>query len=384
MKTSRILAIGLAIFTMLFGAGNVVFPLGLGRATGSQVLFAALGLILTGVVVPLIGLVSTSLFDGDYKKFLGMAGRIPGSVITFICMLLVGPFGATPRCIALAHAALKWHLPQISLFVFSIFIAVSIFFATVKKSFIVDLFGRFLGPIKILLLFSIVIIGLLSSERPPISSLSSLDSFFKGIQEGYLTLDLIGTIFFSGLIISSIKSHHRPENPLSSKEVVIIGLKSGAIGGTLLGIIYIGFCLLAAKYGAHVSGVEQDQLLGALATLVLGARASILANVTMAMACLTTAIALTAIFADYLVRELFFGKIKYHYALLLTVTASFIMTNLGFSGIAHVIEPVAAFCYPTLIILSIANIAHVLWGFRYVQAITLMTFFTTLVAKFLI
>lgn len=383
MKTSRIIAVGLAIFTMLFGAGNVVFPLGLGRETGSQVLFAVVGLILTGVVVPLLGLVSTSLFDGDYKRFLGMAGRIPGAIITLICMLLVGPFGATPRCIALAHAALKWHLPQISLFVFSLVVAIGIYFATLKKSFIVDLFGRFFGPMKLLLLFSIVVMGLISCEQPPISALTSLGSFFKGIQEGYLTLDLIGTIFFSGLIISSIKAHNGAKNVLTPKEVVVIGLKAGLIGGTLLGIIYTGFCLLAAKYSVHVAGVGQDQLLGALATLVLGARASILANVTMAMACLTTAIALTAIFADYLMNQLFRGKIKYHYALLLTVTVSFIMTNLGFSGIAHVIEPVAAFCYPTLIVLSIANIAHVLWGFRHVQLVTLSTFFITLIAKFL-
>lgn len=384
MKTSRIVAVGLAIFTMLFGAGNVVFPLGLGRETGSQVLFAVMGLILTGVVVPLLGLVSTSLFDGDYKKFLGMAGKIPGAIITLICMLLVGPFGATPRCIALAHAAVRWYVPYLSPFVFSLLIAVGIFFATYRKNFIVELFGRFLGPLKLTLLFSIVIVGLLSSAQPEPSTFTALGSFFKGIQEGYLTLDLIGTIFFSGLIISSIKAYNGTNRTLTSNEVVVVGLKAGLIGGGLLGIIYTGFCLLAAKYGPQVVDIGQDQLLSALATLVLGPKASVLASMAMAMACLTTAIALTAVFAEYLSHELFFGRMQYHYALLLTVTSSFIMTNLGFSGIAHVIEPVAAFCYPTLIVLSLANIAYKMWGFRYVQVVTLTTFFGTLLVKFLI
>ena len=71
MKTSRIVSTGLAMFAMLFGAGNVVYPLALGRDIGHQVWFGLLGFVLTAVIVPLIGLVSTMLADGDYKLFLG-------------------------------------------------------------------------------------------------------------------------------------------------------------------------------------------------------------------------------------------------------------------------------------------------------------------------
>ena len=130
MQFMRVFSTGLAIFAMFFGAGNIVFPLMLGREVGSQMLFGVAGFILTGVLVPLIGLISSALFDGNYKKFLNMTGRIPGMLIALVCMLLLGPFGATPRCITLAHAALKWHVPQLSLFVFSIVVAVFVFFAT--------------------------------------------------------------------------------------------------------------------------------------------------------------------------------------------------------------------------------------------------------------
>lgn len=382
MKTTRIISVGLAIFTMLFGAGNVIFPLNLGREMGSQVFFAILGLTLTGVLVPLLGLVSSSLFDGDYKKFFGMSGHAFGTFCALTCMLVVGPFGATPRCITLAYASVHWHLPTLSLFVFSIIAACLVFVAAYKKNKVVDLFGRFLGPIKCGLLFTIVILGLLSTSTPPVSPMTSLDSFLKGFNEGYLTLDLIATIFFAGLIISGIKLHKRSDEELSSKEIVVIGLKAGLIGGTLLSLVYTGFCVLSAKYSLAVANVGTDQLLSALATLVLGSHASILANATMAIACLTTAIALTAVFADYLTHELFFGKIKYSYALLLTVTMTFIMTNLGFAAIARIIEPVAMILYPALIALSLANIAYVLWGFRFTKPLVLFTFLMTLVVKF--
>jgi len=378
--SARIFSVGLAIFAMLFGAGNVVFPLNLGREAGSQVFFAILGLVMSGVAVPLLGLVSASLFDGDYKKFLNMTGRIPGAFLALVCMLLIGPFGATPRCITLAYAAVRWHIPDLSLMIFSLVVAALVFAATIKRRFVVDLMGRILGPIKLTLLLSIIVLGFFAVATPQPSDLSAIDAFYKGLKEGYWTLDLLGTIFFSGLIISSIKANSK--KTLSSHQVAMFGLKAGVIGGLLLGAIYTGFCLLAAKFGLQVAGVPKDQLLSALATLVLGPRASLLANATMAIACLTTAIALTAVFADYLRHELFFGKIQYPYALLLTVTATFAMTNLGFAGIASIIEPVVVVCYPALIVLSLGNAAYALWGFKYVQPIVILTFIGTLISNF--
>ena len=383
MKNMRIISIGIAIFAMLFGAGNVVFPLGLGRETGSNVAFAIIGLAITGILVPLIGLISATLFDGDYKRFLAMTGRVPGMLVALVCMLLLGPFGATPRCITLAYAAIKWHIPHLSLFFFSIIIAVVVFLATMKKNYVVELLGKLLGPIKLLLLFSIVILGLLATTHPAPSTFTPMASFIKGIHEGFWTLDLLATIFFSGLIVTSIKmSGQKSQKPLAPKEVLSIGIKAGALGGILLGLVYTGFCLLAAKYGTSVANIPQDQLLSALATLVLGPAASILANVTVATACLTTAMALTAVFADYLTHEIFMGKLNYHHALALTVATTFGMTNLGFTGIKLIIEPVAVLCYPALVALSIANMAHALWGFRYVKSVTLMTFIATVALKF--
>lgn len=375
MQMYALISTGLAIFAMLFGAGNVVFPLDLGRDTGAEVVFAVLGLALTGVVVPVIGLVSAALFNGDYARFLRMAGRIPGFLIMFLCMLLVGPFGATPRCLVLAHSALRWHIPALDLMIFSVLAAAVVFVATIRKRLIVDLMGRIFGPIKLVLLFTIITVGFLSTAQSHPSDYTPLSAFLKGFGEGYLTLDLIGVIFFSGLIIASIKSHAGPN--VSSRQLAVYGLQAGIIGGGLLGLVYTGFCLIASKYGAELAFVEQSQLLSAVASLVLGDQASILANITMAIACTTTAIALTAVFADYL-KTLLNNKINYYTSLLITILATFVMTNLGFAGVAAFIEPAVMLCYPALIVLSIANFAHVIWGFKHVQLVTAGTFIVSI------
>jgi len=383
MPLHTILPLGFAIFTMLFGAGSVIFPLGLGVQTGSMVGTALVGLLVTGVLVPLLGLVSSALFNGDYKKFFRMAGVIPGALFALVCMLLIGPFGAIPRCMTVAYAAVQWHIPQLSLLLFSFLVACFTFAAALKQRYVVELFGRFVGPVKLILLLTIVALGLFSVSIPPSSVMTHIEAFSTGFSEGYLTLDLLATIFFSGLIVAGIRQKRKEDgSEYSTQEIASIGLKAGLIGGLLLGIVYAGFCLLAAKMSGDMHGVGKDQLLSALATLVLGSRANILANITMALACLTTTIALTAVVADYVTHELFFGRIQYRHALLITVSLNFAMTNLGFSGISQIIEPLAILCYPALIVLSLANIAHVFWGFKHVKTVTLSTLAATVVVHF--
>src|SRR5690348_4123561 len=104
---SRSLAIGLALFSMFFGAGNIVFPLAVGQITGDQVLFASLGLILTAALVPIIGVIAMVLFDGNQRHFFGRLGRVPGFLLALSIISLLGPLGSTPRCIALAYSTLK-------------------------------------------------------------------------------------------------------------------------------------------------------------------------------------------------------------------------------------------------------------------------------------
>lgn len=168
----------------------------------------------------------------------------------------------------------------------------------------------------------------------------------------------------------------------SPKDLIIYGIKSSLIGGSLLGLVYLGFCTIAAMYGPHIHGIGRDQILSVLTTKILGYGAGILANATVAITCLTTAIALTTVFADYLAHELTKSKIRYHYALLITTVITFAMSNLGFEGIMNFIEPIIVVLYPALIVLCLANIANKAFGFKYIKSVVFTTLITSLVFNY--
>src|SRR3989338_2035465 len=110
---------GLAIFAMFFGAGNIIFPLALGQYALDKTPWALAGLLLTAVAMPFAGLLVMFRYGGRIRLFFSRLGRTPGFCIAFLTIALLGPFGAAPRCIALAYSTVSTSLPGIPLMLFS-------------------------------------------------------------------------------------------------------------------------------------------------------------------------------------------------------------------------------------------------------------------------
>lgn len=380
MKNSKIVSAGIAMFAMLFGAGNVIFPLVLGRDVGDKVWFGLLGFVVMAVIVPLIGLISTMLCDGDYKKLLGKLGKIPGAVVALVCMIIIGPFAIAARCVTVSFASIHPYF-DVSLLMYSAIAAGIIFVFTINKNAVIDILGKFLGPIKLGLLSIIVLKGLFSSGAAMETVITASESVVNGLLTGYGTADLLATIFFSGLILSGLKRGYEG-GVLDYKKLAIIGLKAGSIGAILLGLVYTGFCLAAANLGSQLVGVERGDIFSAIAQLVLGNVGGLLANMTVAVATLTTAIALNVVFATYISEEVCSGKVSYRGALMVSILITAIMSNLGFSGIMALVGPVVSAIYPALIVLSLVNIANVLYGFDWIKLPVFGTFAATLYLQF--
>lgn len=368
-------SLGMAMFAMLFGAGNVVFSLALGRDAGTMVWWAIGGFILTAVIVPMLGLVSSILFEGNYTAFLNRIGAVPGAIVAFACLILIGPFGGIPRCVTTAYAAVKWYVPDFSLLYFSILASMIIYFLAFKKNNVVDLIGKFLGPIKLILLLAIIVVGLFFMQgTPSVVNLTSGSAMFSGVTEGYSTMDLLAALFFASLIFASLK---QKEPNLDSKQLAIAGFKAALFGSFLLGVVYTGFCLVAAYHGSQVAHIDRYELLNALAPFILGPRGGLLTNAAVAISCLVTALALTAVFAEYLHRVIFVQQVSYGVALIITVILSGCMANLGFHGIMGIIAPCVVAFYPALIVLAFFNVLNKLFGVNQVVVPVLVTFALT-------
>lgn len=347
---------------MFFGAGNVIFPLVIGQAAGDQTLYAILGLLLTAVGVPFMGLVGIILFKGNYQHFFARLGKTPGLLLTILIMFLIGPFGAIPRCIALSYSTLKTSLPSLSLGLFSLIACFVIFAFTVKKNRTVELLGNILTPFLLISLFIIVVAGLSAPSDWQASLSTPLQSFKHGLIEGYNTMDLLASFFFSSIIFHGLKSQCQASNPASSNRLLFYTtLKASCIGALLLSLVYIGFSFVAA-YHMTTLDVEQDELLGALTLKILGPHAGIVAALTIALACLTTAIALAVVFAEFLQKVLCQDRINYVSALTLTLIVSYFISTLEFKGIVALLAPLLQVIYPLLIILTLVNIIYSLFS----------------------
>ncbi|PJD95644.1 MAG: hypothetical protein CK425_08050 [Parachlamydia sp.] len=368
---------GLAIFSMFFGAGNVVFPLVLGQLSGDQIFAALPGLLLTSIGGPLLGLFGTLLYKGDYKTFFSRTGKLPGYLLMLVCAGLLGPFAVMPRCVVLTYASVNAYFPSLSLFNFSILFGIVALACMVKRDTVLSILGYWLSPVLLLSLALIIYQGLTSDQGSlSHSSLTSSEAFRDGLLVGYDTMDLIASIFFAFTIWRLLKE--QLDQKAAPNEVKKITVAAGCIGGIFLGIIYVGLSLTAALHNPVITQVPPEALLTTLSFHLLGPLQGGIANLAVALACFTTVISLAVTFADVLQKE--FGElhISYPTGITLIMICTTFFANLGFKQLMSIIHPLVSICYPAIIVLTICNIMHQLYGWKSVKIPVGITFALTL------
>jgi branched-chain amino acid:cation transporter, LIVCS family len=382
-KTST-LATGLAMFSMFFGAGNVVFPLSLGQLAEDHSIYATLGLLITAVGVPFLGLIAAALFAGNYENFFERIGKGPGFILIGIILALIGPFGAIPRCIALSYSTISLFIPNLSLPLFSIASCVLIFLLTFKKNNILDILGYYLTPVLLISLGVIIIKGLWTAPATPLhTEHSPTEIFLMGLKEGYQTMDLLATFFFSSVVLACLKKDVVSGENQNYRQLIKVMLQASAIGAFLLASIYVGFSFVAAAHSESLSHISPDLLPGYIALQILGPFGGTIVCIAVALACLTTAIALAAVFADFIKKDLSQNKLGYVPSLIITLLITYFISTLEFNGIVKLLAPILQICYPALILLTVLNIAYKLFHFKPVKVPVLVVFIASLIGYLL-
>lgn len=367
---------GFSLFAMFFGAGNVIFPLLVGQFAGQHYVLAMLGLLLTAVAVPVLCLLSMVMFDADYRTFFGRIGRWPGWSLIILSILLLGPFFALPRVITVAHGALAYEVFDMPLALFAFLFCVVTLFLTIKNSILNSVLGYVLTPL--LLLFCLALVGFGIYAPPIAENIQSEEQRFLlyGLIEGYFTLDAVAALFFAGILIKSVKGM-LGTNEQNPRQVFKAVLGASLIGGGLLALVYVGLGYVAAKHGEFLyqGNVDASQILTALSFHVFPGGDALSAGLVF-LACLTTALALAGLFADFLQEELQKRNVNvsYLYPLCATLLIAFLMSTLGFTGLMSWVGPVIVFCYPLFIVLSACNLTYKLWGWQWVKTPMLITF----------
>ncbi|WP_047984970.1 branched-chain amino acid transport system II carrier protein [Ornithinibacillus californiensis] len=356
LSFSSYVVVGTMLFALFFGAGNLIFPAQLGQAAGTNLWPAVLGFLITGVGLPLLGILAMG-FSGskDLHDLASRVNPIYAVLFTSLLYLTIGPFFAAPRTGAVAYdVAIAPHLgggsTPLTLLLFTVvFFAVSLWFS-LNPAKIVARVGKLLAPgIVVLLgiLLVVVVFKPMGNAQAPLEAYQS-NAFSKGFLEGYNTMDALASLVFGIIVINAIRSL----GVTSRKEVLAATSKAGVVAITLLGLIYVGIAYLGSvsveEFGVFDTG---GQVLSSAASYYFGTFGSILLGAVIILACLTTNIGLMTACAEYFHRLM--PKFSYKVLVTFFTTITFIIANFGLSNIITYSIPVLMFLYPLAIVLML-------------------------------
>lgn len=354
--------IGALLFGLFFGAGNLIFPVHMGQLAGSNTLQATIGFLITGVGLPLLGVIAAALSQSESLYDMAKPVSTTYSVL-FTCMLYltIGPLFAIPRTATVAfEIGLKPFIAEAwrhaGLFAFSsIFFAVTLYFS-LRPARILDWVGRYLTPIFVALL-SVLIIATYVNPMGRVSQYPAQGNYlarplFTGMLDGYNTMDALASLAFAIVVLANIEKLGVKDPKGKAIEVCKSGLVClVGMSAIYASLAYMGATSLgsvgSADNGAAIMSMVSEHYFGPIGKVLLAAIVTV--------ACLKTAIGLITSCAQ-MFSEMFPRSISYNnYAILFTF-ASFAIANFGLNKIIQLSIPVLMFLYPlaiTLIVLAL-------------------------------
>jgi LIVCS family branched-chain amino acid:cation transporter len=348
-RVGDVVWIGLALFAMFFGAGNLIFPPFMGFIAGSSWSIALVGFLITGIGMPLLGIMASSRAGGTVEHLAGRVNPIFGRILSIVIILAIGPLLAIPRTAATTfEMGVRPNIPEASAAVSSVvYFAVTLFFALNQKK-VVDKIGKILTPFLLITLALIILKGVFS-PLGEISGSSLPNAFGRGFREGYQTMDAMASVVFAEIIIAAMvfKGYSR-----TSDQVKMTSL-AGLVSAVGLGLVYGGLMYLGACSVRLFPGdIERTDLLIRITQGLLGGAGKIALGLAVALACLTTSIGLTATVGDYF-STLSKGKLGYKSICLATCVFSAVFATVGVTTIVKVALPLLVTVYPVVIVLVI-------------------------------
>ena len=349
-KNIDILIIGFALFSMFFGAGNLIFPPFIGVTSGSSWLTSFLGFVIADVGIILLSINAVAK-AGSFQNVVGKAGRRFGISLEVIMMLCLGPILVIPRTAATTfEMSILPITNSLNSVVFSIIFFGLTFLLTIKPTKVMDIIGKFLTPILLIALSFLIFKGI-SSPIGELKAVNSDNLFVNGITQGYQTMDALGIGGVTALIISSLVS----KGYTDKKEISSMAVKSATIAGIGLILVYGGLAYLGACVSNIYDGsISQTALLVNITRDLLGNTGTILLGIIVAFACLTTSVGLTSVTAKYF-EDVSNKKLKYSHLVLFICLFSAVASNLGVDKIISIAAPILTVIYPVSILLVVMS-----------------------------
>ena len=376
LSTRAYLAIGMMLFALFFGAGNLIFPAALGQQAGSNVGWALLGFVLTGVGLPLLGVAAMGYSScKDVEELASRVHPIYGLLYTISLYLSIGPMFATPRTGTVAYEiAIKPFTEGLSMNMEPIFLA--LFFGvslwlSISPQKLVNRIGNILTPALLLVILLLIVksfmtpLGGYAVPQPTYGDASK--AVLQGFLDGYNTMDALASVVFAILVIDFVRLSGATSRAVVTKTVMEVG----AIAVALLGIVYVFIANIGAtsveRFGLFDTGAP---VLSVSANYLFGGFGQIILAIIVLLACLSTSIGLITSCGTYFHKLT--PKISYKLYVVIFSVAAFGLSMFGLKTIISAAIPVLMLLYPlTIVIILLALLHNVFGGRRCVYAWTM-------------
>ncbi len=347
-----VIVVGFALFSMFFGAGNVIFPPYLGMESGQQWLAGFSAYYIADIGLALLGMFAL-LRVGSSEAVLHRAGRVPAEILMCAIILCIGPMVAIPRTSASTYEmAIAPNLPGVSPILFSILFFAVILALCIKESAVVDIVGKILTPLLLVGLFAIILKGIFSPLGDITSAPQIANVTVTGIKSGYQTMDALAALPFGIIVLQSVTD----KGYTGGKSKLRIVGGGAVLAGALLLAVYMGLAYLGATVSSQYTGaVGRAELIMAIVKALLGKGGMIIFGTVVGLACVTTAIALTSSAAAYF-SELCRSKVNYKVFVVVICVFSAVVSNLGLDRIVAIAAPVLDVVYPPALVLILISL----------------------------
>ncbi|MFC5559793.1 branched-chain amino acid transport system II carrier protein [Ureibacillus thermophilus] len=358
------LAVGFLLFALFLGAGNIIFPPLLGQQAGENFIPAIIGFLITGVGLPLMGIVAVAKNGGDLQQISSRIHPWFGIIFTSIVYLSIGPFFAIPRTGAVTYQiGIAPYLSNsdswVPLFITSfIFFAVCLYLA-INPTKLVDRIGKVLTPA----LLMVILLLAIKSVITPMGAIQAAqgeyihNAFSKGFIEGYLTMDVLASLVFGIVIVQSIQA----KGIIDRAKQVSITIFAGVVAALGLSFVYISLSWIGVT-SPTVTGYFDDggSVIAASAKALYGNAGNIFLSLVIILACVTTAVGLISANATFFTK--LFPKISYKTFTIVFTIFSFIVSNFGLAKLISITLPVLLFIYPISIVLMFMVMMDKAWN----------------------
>ena len=234
--------ISFMLFSLFFGAGNLIFPPFLGQNAGDHLVSAMVGFLATAVILPVLGVIVVAEFDG-LDRLAQNVGKHFSLIFTVLIYLSIGPGLGIPRAASVPfEMAVAPYLPEgqsvkLWMAVYSLVFFLIALWLCMTPGKLVNRIGHVLTPSLLILIVFLFISFIFKGEVniTPAQEVYQKGAFFKGFSEGYQTMDTIAALNFGLVIATTLGTFGLKEK----KDLVRHTVFAGIIAGSILAAVYI-------------------------------------------------------------------------------------------------------------------------------------------------